>query len=84
MGLTTFSSIVLRLMELMSGRSRLGSSSVRLCCDGYTLQQKSPGKYKKKLFFSLSLGRVANSVQLLPLYRFLVKAEKYFTRNSKI
>lgn len=41
MGLASSGSIVLRLMELMSGSSRLGSSPVKLCCDGYTCQHLS-------------------------------------------
>lgn len=52
MGLATSGSIVLRLMELMSGRSRPGSSPVKLCCDGYTLQRLSC-QVKKNYFNSL-------------------------------
>lgn len=43
-GFACSSSIVLRLMELMSGGSRLGSSPVMLCSDGYALNAfKLPG-----------------------------------------
>lgn len=37
-GSVSSGSIVLRLMEVMSGGSRLGSSPVKLCCDGSTFQ----------------------------------------------
>ena len=51
MGLVYSGSIVLRLMELMSGGSRLGSSAVKLRCDGYTLQHLSR-QVNEKLFNS--------------------------------
>lgn len=41
LGLATSGSIVLRLMELLSGGSHLGSAPVKLYCDGYTLQHLS-------------------------------------------
>lgn len=50
MGLVSSGFIVLRLMESMSGRVRLGSSPVKLCSDGYThiytYTCKVPGEYK--------------------------------------
>lgn len=48
-GLGTSGSIVLRLIELMSGGSRLGSPPVKFCCDGYTLQHLSHDVNKKLL-----------------------------------
>lgn len=41
MGLATSSFVVLHLMELVSGRSCLGCSPVKMCCDGHTPQHLS-------------------------------------------
>lgn len=43
-GLASYNSFVLRLMELMSGGLSLCTSPVKLCCGGYTLRFKLQGE----------------------------------------
>lgn len=67
MGLAFCGFIVLCLMELMSRGSRLGSSPVKLCCDGYTLQHLGRKVNKNDLHLrdqALVLGQIFEETEI--------------------